>query len=64
MSKAKQKIYTKRAMQWTSVYLSADDRKLWIAAASKLGVSLSEFFRKAIRKEATRALNDENSRAA
>jgi uncharacterized protein (DUF1778 family) len=53
---SKHKIYTKPRMKASSVRLPATSFTLVREAAAQQGVSVSEFVRKAIKTEATRAL--------
>jgi hypothetical protein len=52
----KRRIYTKKAMAFTSVLIPENDKQLWTAAAGNLGVSQSEFLRVALREKARRVL--------
>jgi hypothetical protein len=49
-----EKLFTKRPMIFTAVRLPRGDHELLRAAAGKLGISQSEFFRLAIREKARR----------
>jgi hypothetical protein len=67
---SKQKFLTKRPMVlMSSVRMPTRDILLWREAAALEGISASEFLRRAVRQEATRALTnarrgDEGPRAA
>jgi len=47
-----EKIFTKRPMKVTSIFLTENDRRLWLAAASVAGLSRSELLRQALREKA------------
>jgi hypothetical protein len=56
----KRKIYTKKAMVFTSVLIPKSDKSLWTVAAGNLGISQSEFLRVALREKARRVLRKHN----
>jgi Ribbon-helix-helix protein, copG family len=53
---SKQKHYTKRAMVMSSIRLPETSLKLMLEAAAQRGISQSEFVRRAIKAEVTKAL--------
>jgi ribbon-helix-helix CopG family protein len=48
----KTKIYTKKPYLYRSFLLPESDARLWTAAAASLGLSQSEFLRRALREKA------------
>ena len=54
----KKMVLTKKVMVSTSLRLNRFDRDRVIEAATRLGISVSEFHRCAIRKETDRVLNE------
>jgi ribbon-helix-helix CopG family protein len=51
------KTLTKRPLAFRSIRLSDEDAQTWRAAAAKLGVSQSEFLRRALRENSNQALS-------
>ena len=54
----KKKVFTKRVMVHSSLRLNRYDRDRAVEAAAKLGISVSEFLRSAVRKETDRVLSE------
>jgi hypothetical protein len=55
----KKRVLTKRVMVHSNVRLSRYDRDRSIEAATKLGISRSEFFRAAIKEKTEKVLTEE-----
>jgi hypothetical protein len=53
----KEKIFTKKPMKVTSIFLTENDHRLWLAAASVAGVSRSELLRLALREKSAQILS-------
>jgi hypothetical protein len=56
-----EKIFTKRKMKVTSVFLTENDHRQWLAAASIAGISRAELIRMALREKTNEILNQSMS---
>jgi hypothetical protein len=56
-----EKIFTKRKMKVTSVFLTENDHRQWLAAASIAGISRAELIRMALREKTNEVLNQSMS---
>jgi len=52
-----EKVFTKRKMRVTSVFLTDADHRVWLAAASMAGISRAELLRRALREKSNAILN-------